>query len=125
MVRLAKGPLSVLGTERSATQVLRRCREQGVWERCEDMGRMMWVLFWLAIAVEVAVLVRLGRSLLKDSRLAAELELVCDSPPSLDALSFEGGRSACSEDCSFGGVFMLAGVLGKDDPGVFWKPGER
>jgi len=66
MVRLAKGPVAVLGTEISTTQLVRRWRLQGVCEwRAED-GRMMWVFFWLVMDMEVADVESNGRSFVGD-----------------------------------------------------------
>jgi hypothetical protein len=45
IVKLANGLLAVLGTERSTTQLLRRCRLQGVCEWRPEDGRIMCVFF--------------------------------------------------------------------------------
>lgn len=84
MVRLAKGLVALLGTERSTTQLFRRCRLQGVCEwRVED-GRIICVFLWFVIEMEVAVVESEGRFFVVDDGSASALLVVVWTSPVFD-----------------------------------------
>lgn len=99
IVRLANGLDAVLGTERSTTQLLSRCRLQGVCELRADEGRIICVFFWFVTDMEVAVVDSAGRSF-----------VVSTSAPLFSVLLDD----VCPEEEDF----SLGGVLGNEAFGV-------
>ena len=87
MVRDANGAVAVVGTERSATHPQSLEREQGVRVLGAEDGRMMCVLDWFDIEVEVAVVDRDGRSVSLAGFMGAALRVVsavsCTLSPSV------------------------------------------
>jgi hypothetical protein len=99
IVRLAKGLVAVLGTERSTTQLFRRWRLQGVCEWRDEDGRMICVFFWFVMEIEVAVVEREGRSFVVDDGSASAFSVVLWTSPVFDDVWSE------EEDFSLGGVW--------------------
>jgi hypothetical protein len=106
----AKGVVAVVGTDRSTTQLVSLDREQGVRVFGADDGRMMCVLLWFDIEVEVAVVERDGRSLSLAGSVGAGCGLVSVEiwtlGPRFSVFSFSSSifwPSSC--------VVSLAGVL--------------